>query len=166
MNKRLQQFLAAENISQSQFADAMGIARASVSHIIAGRNKPGFEFMSAMVRNYPALNLEWLISGKGKMYKDPSRILSSLPAQPSAPSVPEVHVPTVTEDEPEEIPDLFSQEPLREPVQTPPTALPEAKNGFSETSSAPVETPQLPKNKRSIRKIVIFFDDNTFEEIQ
>jgi transcriptional regulator with XRE-family HTH domain len=75
MNKRLQQFLAAENISQSQFADAMGIARASVSHIIAGRNKPGFEFMSAMVRNYPALNLEWLISGKGKMYKDPSRIL-------------------------------------------------------------------------------------------
>jgi len=29
-----------------------------------------------------------------------------------------------------------------------------------------VETPQLPKSKRSIRKIVIFFDDNTFEEIQ
>ena len=116
MNKRLQQFLAAENISQSQFADAMGIARASVSHIIAGRTKPGFEFMSAMVRNYPALNLEWLISGKGKMYKDPSRILSSLPTQPSAPSMPEVPAPTVTEDEPEEIPDLFSQEPLREPA--------------------------------------------------
>jgi transcriptional regulator with XRE-family HTH domain len=166
MNSRLQQFLNAENLTQAQFADSIDVARASISHILAGRNKPGFEFMSAMVRNYPALNLEWLISGKGKMYKDPSRILSSLPAQPSAPSVPEVQAPKVTEDEPEEIPDLFSQEPLREPVPTPPTALPEAKNGFSETSSAPVETPQLPKSKRSIRKIVIFFDDNTFEEIQ
>ena len=32
MNKRLQQFLQAENISQSQFADTVGITRAGVSH--------------------------------------------------------------------------------------------------------------------------------------
>lgn len=70
MNKRLIKFLEAENISQSQFADSIGVARASVSHIIAGRNKPGFEFIERTARQYPSLSLEWLITGKGRMYKD------------------------------------------------------------------------------------------------
>lgn len=70
MNKRLEQFLGAENITQSQFADTLGVAKASVSHILAGRNKPGFEFIESLARKYPNLNLEWLISGRGRMYKD------------------------------------------------------------------------------------------------
>jgi transcriptional regulator with XRE-family HTH domain len=70
MNKRLQQFLAAENISQSKFAETLGVARAGVSHVLSGRNKPGFEFLDSLARNYPALSLEWLISGRGRMYKD------------------------------------------------------------------------------------------------
>ena len=139
----------------------MGIARASVSHIIAGRNKPGFEFMSAMVKNYPALNLEWLISGKGKMYKDPSRILASLPESAPVPEPTAADLPAE-----EEIPDLFSQESLREAPQTPTDDKNSAKIEFSETSHSPLETPQPIERKRSIRKIVIFFDDNTFEEIQ
>ena len=68
MNKRLQQFLAAENISQAQFAETLGVARASVSHILSGRNKPGFDFIESMARRYPTLNLEWLITGNGRMY--------------------------------------------------------------------------------------------------
>ena len=70
MNKRLQQFLSAENISQSQFAEILGVAKASVSHIIAGRNKPGFDFIESISRHFPKLNLEWLVSGRGRMYKD------------------------------------------------------------------------------------------------
>jgi transcriptional regulator with XRE-family HTH domain len=80
MNKRLLQFITAENISQSQFADNIGVARASVSHIIAGRNKPGFDFVEKMARAFPALNIEWLITGRGKMYK------SALGEQPQKPS--------------------------------------------------------------------------------
>ncbi len=69
MNHRLQQFLTAENITQSVFADTIGVARASVSHILAGRNKPGFDFIESISLHYPALNIEWLITGKGRMYK-------------------------------------------------------------------------------------------------
>ena len=49
MNTRLEQFLAAENISQSQFADTIDVARASVSHILAGRNKPGWDFLNTLI---------------------------------------------------------------------------------------------------------------------
>ena len=69
MNQRLEQFLAAENITQAAFADKIKVARASVSHILSGRNKPGYEFFASLIRNYPSLNIEWLITGKGKMYK-------------------------------------------------------------------------------------------------
>ena len=71
MNKRLQQFLNAENISQSQFADTLNVARAGVSHILAGRNKPGFDFIESLILHYPDLNIEWLITGKGRMYNTP-----------------------------------------------------------------------------------------------
>ena len=72
MNKRLQQFLSAENISQSQFAEKIGVAKASVSHILSGRNKPGFEFIESMANCYPNLNLDWLIGGKGRTGCRPS----------------------------------------------------------------------------------------------
>jgi transcriptional regulator with XRE-family HTH domain len=85
MNSRLQQFLNAENLTQAQFADSIDVARASISHILAGRNKPGFEFIESLAKHYPALNIEWFITGKGRMYKTASE-----PAQePVRPSLPQ-----------------------------------------------------------------------------
>ena len=69
MNRRLLQFLQAQNITQAQFADTLSVARGSVSHILSGRNKPGYEFLESLVLHYPALNLDWLLTGKGPMYK-------------------------------------------------------------------------------------------------
>ena len=90
MNKRLEQFLKAENISQSQFADTIGVARANISHIIAGRNKPGFDFLQRMSKHYPSLNLEWLITGKGRMFNTKNLLFDQLEDSP-APSKPIVH---------------------------------------------------------------------------
>ncbi len=70
MNRRLLQFLQAENITQAQFADTLSVARGSVSHILAGRNKPGYDFMESLLLHYPRLNLDWLMTGKGRMYRD------------------------------------------------------------------------------------------------
>ena len=96
MNKRLQQFLSAENISQSQFADILGVAKASVSHIIAGRNKPGFDFIESISRHFPKLNLEWLVSGRGRMYKDAAESNSQEDKIP--PEMPQI--PDFQEDQP------------------------------------------------------------------
>ena len=70
MDKRLQQFLDAENITQAQLADTLGVARAGISHILSGRNKPGFDFLEAMAVHYPRISMDWLLTGKGRMYKD------------------------------------------------------------------------------------------------
>lgn len=72
MNRRLLQFLQAENLTQTQFADTLSVARGGVSHILSGRNKPGYDFLESLLLHYPRLNLEWLLTGKGRMYKDAS----------------------------------------------------------------------------------------------
>lgn len=132
MNTRLQQFLSAENLTQSQFADSIGVARASISHILAGRNKPGFEFVESLARRYPALNLEWFITGKGKMYK-------------TGPDAVENHLP-----------DLFDDSPLPEPVYP-------DRDAFIESSAVDKQT-KTPNNERTIKKVLLFYSDGSFEE--
>ncbi len=80
MNRRLLQFLQAENITQSQFADTLSVARGSVSHILAGRNRPGYDFLESLALHYPSLNIEWLLTGKGKMLKDVSPMQEETPS--------------------------------------------------------------------------------------
>ena len=154
MNTRLEQFIAAENISQAEFADTIGVARASVSHILSGRNKPSFDFITGMMQHYPRLNMEWLLAGKGKMYKEPLGAATT--------PVPEVPEPEATQD-------LFTPDPLpttpRESRISAPTddrpadpVLPNGETGLSDRN-------QLIDSQRKILKIVIFYDDNTFQEL-
>lgn len=88
MNRRLLQFLQAENITQSQLADILNVARGSVSHILSGRNKPGYDFIESLLLHYPNLNLDWLLTGKGKMYKE-SPEEASLPQEEALFEIPE-----------------------------------------------------------------------------
>ncbi|MFA6334341.1 MAG: helix-turn-helix transcriptional regulator [Bacteroidales bacterium] len=70
MNDRLQQFLTLEQLSPARLSEILGVQRSGLSHILSGRNKPGFEFIQRLLLKFPAINAEWLITGKGKMYKE------------------------------------------------------------------------------------------------
>ena len=147
MNKRLQQFLAAENISQAQFAETIGVARASVSHILAGRNKPGFDFLESMVRHYPNLNFEWLLTGRGRMY-DSAKSPSEAPAEPITP----------LSDPPES--GLFDTPQNRQPA-APGTPLPAGNNCSKDIDRSIQNT----INQRTISKIIVFYSDGSYQEL-
>ena len=70
MNRRLQQFLEVEQLSPARLADSLGIQRSGISHLLSGRNKPSYEFINNFLTRYPQIDATWLITGKGKMYKD------------------------------------------------------------------------------------------------
>ncbi len=148
MQARLQQFLQAENISPSQFADHLGVQRSGVSHILAGRNKPGFEFIEKMLHRYPALNAEWLITGKGKMYKSDV----SVPAPSGAPTPFS--------------PSLFDI-PRAKTLQPAPSAQPQEEKTLPVEKTIPSTTAppiMLPKSSVSVSKIILLYSDNTFVE--
>ena len=69
MKDRLLKFLNREQISSARFAENIGVQPSSISHILSGRNKPGFDFILKILTNYPALSADWLITGKGTMLK-------------------------------------------------------------------------------------------------
>ncbi len=71
MKTRILEFLKAENKSSAQFAEEIGVQPSSISHIISGRNNPSLDFVMKMLDKYPSLSTDWLLFGKGQMYRDP-----------------------------------------------------------------------------------------------
>jgi transcriptional regulator with XRE-family HTH domain len=69
MKERLNAILKHFKINASQFADEIGVQRASVSHVLSERNKPGFDFIQRILDTYPSISADWLITGKGEMLK-------------------------------------------------------------------------------------------------
>ncbi|MBP7848996.1 MAG: helix-turn-helix transcriptional regulator [Lentimicrobiaceae bacterium] len=70
MESRLKQILKYKKLTASQFADAIGVQRSSVSHVLSGRNKPSMDFIEKILRTYPEINAEYLILGLGTPLKD------------------------------------------------------------------------------------------------
>jgi transcriptional regulator with XRE-family HTH domain len=70
MKDRLLRFLNKEQLSSARFAEIIGVQPSSISHILSGRNKPGFDFIQKILINFPSLNADWLIMGKGNMYRN------------------------------------------------------------------------------------------------
>lgn len=60
-----------KNMNASQFSDAIGIQRATISHILAGRNNPSLDIVMKILAKFPEISPDWLLSGK-----EPTRRLS------------------------------------------------------------------------------------------
>jgi transcriptional regulator with XRE-family HTH domain len=66
---RILKILNTENISSAKFADTIGVQRSNISHILSGRNNPGLDFLQKVLVKFPAINPEWLLIGKGEIFK-------------------------------------------------------------------------------------------------
>lgn len=71
-------FLEKENISATNLADNIGVQRSSISHILSGRNNPSFDFIYKFLNKYEYINAEWLITGKGNMYKQEQKVTNNI----------------------------------------------------------------------------------------
>jgi plasmid maintenance system antidote protein VapI len=58
-----------EGLTNSKFASILGIQRSNITHIVDGRNKPSFNFIEKFMAKFPHVNIEWLLTGTGEMYK-------------------------------------------------------------------------------------------------
>lgn len=65
MRDRIKQIIEREGMSQSQFADFIGVNRPTLSHVIAGRNNPSIEIMMKIHQKFPKINILWLLDGIG-----------------------------------------------------------------------------------------------------
>lgn len=162
MHNRLKQFLVAENVTQAQFATTIGIGKANISHVLSGRNKPGYDFIKSIMVGYPHLNINWLLLGVGKMYD-----MSQPQKEKSAPdgTIPFDNSDLSVFDEPvEEVNSApgYTYEETEIPAPLESTHL-----NFVPTTSSNDSTEQVQSTarQRKVRKIVVLFDDGSFQEM-
>ena len=70
MREKLLDLMKNEGLKPSQLAELLGINPAGISHILAGRNKPGFDLLQKILRRFPRINPDWLLLDSDKMYRD------------------------------------------------------------------------------------------------
>lgn len=70
---RLKLFIKSKGLGQTKFEERVGFSRGYISKV---KTSIGADKLSNIVEAFPDLNLDWLITGKGKM--------TSAPVQPAA----------------------------------------------------------------------------------
>ena len=143
MNSRIKQFMDYRGVSSSELADTIGVQRSNVTHVLQGRNKPGFQFISKLLETYPEINAKWLITGEGEM------LVESTPKNAGLFDT----VPPNTVVEKQLPPETIVGEP-----ETPTT------NTNNPVSEPEIMKSLVPPTDKEIERIVVFYKDQTFKQ--
>lgn len=135
-SERLQKILDYYDLSAAAFADAIEVGRSSISHIISGRNKPSLDFVLKIVQAFPEVELYWLLNGKG-----------DFPSSPKGKGE--------QGNNPNQAPEEEKRQEQGSPVKIPATG-----------QGAPLMPPRKASEGKRIRRIVLFYDDGTFEAFE
>ncbi len=143
MKDRIKEILDSQGLNATQFAQKVSMNVSALSHILSGRNNPGYDALQKIIVNFPKINVEWLMTGQGEMYKE------NLP------------------EEPEQV-TLFDENPLKADTGSGKGEYSTQKGSKSPLKSAKYTDNQLYISKEKaivkIRKIAVFYSDNTYEE--
>lgn len=66
---RIEQLIKTLGLTARQFAAEIRVQPGTISNMMAGRNNPSLEVMKRIMERYPTLNPEWLIAGRGDMWR-------------------------------------------------------------------------------------------------
>ena len=139
MDEKLSILMKTENLTASKLAEILEVKPAAISHILSGRNKPSFEMLCKMINRFPQINPYWLLGDATEVYN------SDAAASTSSSSTA---TPIATSGT------LFN--------------LTDEKLEDGENSNAPTSTPNVPistHGRSDIEKIIIVYNDQTFEEL-
>ena len=78
-SERLKTVMDYYSLSATALAESIGIQRSSISHLLSGRNKPSLDFVLKVLKEYPEVELYWLLNGKGQFPKSEKTEIKSPP---------------------------------------------------------------------------------------
>ncbi len=140
MKERLNELIEKKGLTATKFANMIEVNPSAISHLLKGRNKPGYDVLVNIAKVFPDISMDWLLTGKGSMLVSPSPANLSLPSVDSEKNKKEIkketeESPVVTSPaSPAVIPDEIT------------AALPRTESG------------------KTVKRIVLFFTDGSFED--
>ena len=100
MKDRLRNLMDDKHLKNGQFAEMLGINPAGVSHLLSGRNNPGYELLTKILLRFPDVSADWLLLGAGPMYRldaEPAAVPSAPQPTPSPVAAPMLDFPAPSE---------------------------------------------------------------------
>ena len=150
MVNRIFTFIESQQLTPTEFADRIGVSRASISSIKTGRTQPTLSLVEKIKQYYPEIDINWLIFGEGdapvENRKDDIKKENVLP---------------------------FSDEELTEPVEHPSSIANDYKAVYIAESPRREENvtvvgndmpTEVKSNTKSVKKLILLYDDGSFEE--
>ena len=67
--ERIEAVMKSMSLTGRQFAAEIHVQPGTISNMMAGRNNPSLEVVKRIMERYPTLNPEWLIAGRGEMWR-------------------------------------------------------------------------------------------------
>lgn len=142
MKDRILRIIEEKNLTSSRFADEVGLNRPAVSHILNGRNNPGLEALQRILKRFPDISGTWLITGEGSMYQTNSSLDNN---------------PTLFDESPEFTPLSADADKYAREIAGKTPDFNGQKTDYQ--SLIPIKSKSV-----KVKKIAIFFSDNTYEE--
>ncbi|WP_102408691.1 helix-turn-helix domain-containing protein [Parabacteroides bouchesdurhonensis] len=139
MRERIVKIMEREGLTPSKFAEAIGIQRSAISHILNGRNNVSLDVLTKILERFTYVESDWLLFGKGEMIRE--HVLT----QPDLFINTPINSSKVTDDS-EYRKEIIIEKPVyacKQPV------------------IEPIVYPEKPSKK--VSKIMIFYSDNTYD---
>ena len=149
MKERIYQIMQSEKMTQREFATALGISPSSLSSIFNGHTSPTNNTVQAIHRRFPEVSITWLMFGEGEMMSDGGEMTDSTPAEQG--------------------------ESVRPTEPAPATAALDDAKAADQLAQAMAQGGQVvireivkytDKPQRKITKILVFYDDGTFDTFE
>lgn len=67
--ERIEQVIQSLGLTARQFAVEIHVQPGTISNMMSGRNNPSYEVIKRIMQRYPTINPEWLVVGKGEMWR-------------------------------------------------------------------------------------------------
>lgn len=135
-----------EDLTQVQFSEITGIKTSTLSHVLTGRNNASPEVLDKILMAYPQYSKHWLIDGVGQMleteYQDSKKKM-------------------IANQQTSNIHPLFNQGVSQRDESKGQEAA--SKDGDDISKIQHFESTKSVHANRSISKIIVYYDDQTFE---
>ncbi len=138
VTQRIFQFIEEEGLSYADFAAAINVGPAVVSHLKNGRNKVSLNVYAQILYSFPQLNPDWLLFGEGGMYRNKTAKM-------------------------EEAPNLFNI--INEENTSRIESNDSDGNDEKVKDKMIIKAPEASAKQKQLIKIVVFYDDNSFQEL-
>lgn len=156
MVNRIFTFIESLQLTPTEFADTIGVSRASISSIKTGRTQPTLSLVEKIKQRFPEIDINWLILGEGDA-PIVNRSEQEIELFTNDEVKAEIEVTQTSSND-----DTAANEYQAVYIAENPRKIEEKPQVVNQEDNVPVQS--TTERKRSVKKVILLYDDGSFEE--